>query len=114
MSTPITHIGSCHNVFIRQMYFEKAGDSETQHHHAFDHITLLARGSIEVEVEGQKTTFKAPHMIYIRADKRHGMVALEDDSLAYCVHALVNHTDKNIDDIITPEMIPNGSYTKAL
>ena len=110
MSThPYTHIGACHNVFIRQMHFVKAGDSETQHTHAFDHITLLSKGSLRVECNGQHTTFTAPHMIYIKAEYVHGMTALEDDTLAYCIHAMGNSDKKHIDDIITPEMVPNGS-----
>ena len=109
MNAPYTQIASSHNVFIRQIHFKKAGDREVQHTHSFDHVTLLAKGSIEVECNGKLTTFVAPHMIYIRADYIHGMVALEDDSLAYCVHAMNNIDKKNIDDIITPDMIPNGS-----
>ena len=108
-SDPITHIGACHNIFIRQMHFVNKGDHEVQHTHAFDHITLLARGSLTVECNGKQTTFSAPHMIYIKAEYAHGMTALEDNTLAYCIHSMTKSDKKFIDDIITPEMIPNGS-----
>lgn len=109
MDHPHTLIGSCHNVFVRQMHFAKTGDTEVQHIHQFDHITLLSKGSLEVECNGKLTKFVAPHMIYIKANYVHGMTALEDDTLAYCIHAMTNTHDKNIDDIISPNMIPNGS-----
>lgn len=113
-NTPISFIGSCHNVFIRQMHFVNKGDNEVQHTHAFDHITLLSKGSLDVECNGKHTTFVAPHMIYIKADNVHGMTALEDDTLAYCIHAIGNSDKKNIDDIITDDMIPNGSAYEHL
>ena len=109
MNDPVSFIGSCHNVFIRQMHFIKENDSEVQHAHEFDHITLVATGSVEVVCNGQPTTFKAPHMVYIKANTKHGMRALEDDTVCYCIHAMSNSNKKYIDDIITPDMVPNGS-----
>lgn len=44
-------------------------------------------------------------MIYIHADKMHELVVLEDDTVAYCIHAL--HSKKT-GDILDPSMIPNG------
>lgn len=109
MNTPLTYIGSCHNIYIRQMHFINKGDNEIQHTHAFDHITLLSKGSLDVECNGEHTTFHAPHMIYIKANYIHAMTALEDDTLAYCINSVETSSKKNIDDIITPEMVPNGS-----
>lgn len=94
------------NLWVRQMHFEKAGDKNEGHIHNFDHITLLATGSVEVDVEGKTTTFKAPHMIYIAKGKRHFLTALEDNTQAYCVHAL--RTGEREEDIIDPSMIPEG------
>lgn len=94
------------NLYTRQMHFEKAGDSELGHVHYFDHMTLLAKGSLRVTVNDKTTEFVAPHMIYIKAEYRHELVALEDDTLVYCVHALRN--GDGVDDIIAPESIPAG------
>jgi quercetin dioxygenase-like cupin family protein len=87
------------------MRFEKAGDTEHGHTHQFDHLTLLASGSLRVTVEGKTTDFKAPHMIYIHKDKNHELVALEDNTVAYCIHAL---RDKDSGEILDPSMIPAG------
>ena len=70
-----------------------------------DHITLLAHGSVKVHVEGNTTEFKAPHMIYIQAGKSHFIEALEDGTVAYCVHAL---REKGTEDIIDPDQVPMG------
>lgn len=87
------------------MYFAKAGDANEGHVHNYDHTTLLAYGSVRVHVDGQTTDFKAPQMIYIQAGKSHFIEALEDGTVAYCVHAL---RDANTEEIIDPDQIPLG------
>ena len=106
MNHPDILIGCVANLYSRQMAFKKAGDIELGHKHAFDHLTLLASGSLRVTVEGKTTEFKAPHMIYIHKDKVHELVALEDNTVAYCIHAL--RDGNGVDDILDPSMIPEG------
>jgi quercetin dioxygenase-like cupin family protein len=105
MSDPIVHIGCVANLYSRMMHFAKVGDVEIGHTHQFDHLTLLAKGKLKVTVEGVSTEFTAPHMIYIKADKVHELVALTDDTVAYCIHAL---RDKENNEILDPSMIPAG------
>lgn len=90
------------------MVFAKAGDVEQGHSHTFDHLTLLAAGSLKVTVNGVATEFKAPHMIYIARDKEHELVALEDNTVAYCIHAM--RANDGTGDILDPAMIPAGVY----
>ena len=92
------------------MHFRKAGDIEYGHTHQFDHLTLLAKGRLQVTVEGKTTEFTAPHMLYIRADKNHELVALTDDTVAYCIHALRTHEG----DIIDPSMVPEGVDIRSM
>lgn len=88
------------------MHFLKVGDRNEGHLHNYDHITLLAKGSVTVDVEGQLTEFVAPQMIYVAKGKRHFLIAKEDDTIAYCVHAL--RTGEKEEDILDPDMIPAG------
>lgn len=104
-NSPRIQLGCVANLFSRMMHFKSAGDIEHGHTHAFDHLTLLATGSLRVTVEGKTTDFKAPHMIYIHKDKNHELVALEDNTVAYCIHAL---RDKDSNEILDPSMIPAG------
>jgi quercetin dioxygenase-like cupin family protein len=87
------------------MFFAKAGDANEGHVHNYDHTTLLAYGSVRVHVDDNATDFKAPHMIFIKAGKSHYIEALEDGTVAYCVHAL---RDKDSEDILDPDQIPAG------
>lgn len=87
------------------MHFANAGDVEIGHTHQFDHLTLLASGSLKVVVDGVESVFNAPHMIYIHKDKVHELTALENNTVAYCIHAL---REVGSDDIIDPAMIPKG------
>jgi quercetin dioxygenase-like cupin family protein len=105
-NTPHVQIGCVANLFSRQMHFKKAGDLEHGHTHPFDHLTLLASGSLRVTVNGKTTDFKAPHMIFIKAEYQHELVALEDDTVAYCIHAL--RKGNGVDDIIDPASVPAG------
>ena len=106
MSFPNVKFGSVANLYTRQMHFLKVGDIEYGHTHQFDHLTLLASGKLQVTVDGNVSEFQAPQMIYIAKDKVHELVALEDNTVAYCIHAL--RFGERVEDIIDPEMIPKG------
>jgi hypothetical protein len=114
LDQPHVQIGCVANLFSRQMHFRKAGDLELGHTHPFDHLTLLAAGSLRVTVNGKTTDFKAPHMIFIKAEHRHELVALEDNTVAYCIHAL--RDGNGVDDIIDPASVPAGvnALTRAM
>jgi hypothetical protein len=105
VAEPKVELGCVANLFSRMMHFRHAGDIEHGHTHAFDHLTLLAAGALKVTVDGISTEFKAPHMIYIRKDKNHELVALADNTVAYCIHALRTSAEG---DILDPSMVPDG------
>ena len=105
MAYPETKMTCIKNLWTRQMFFAKAGDANEGHVHNYDHTTLLAYGSVRVHVDDNTTDFKAPHMIFIKAGKSHYLEALEDGTVAYCVHALRN---KDSEDILDPNQIPMG------
>jgi len=109
---PIASIGCVSNVYVRQMNFKKAGSKNHPHLHTHDHTTLLASGSVECSVNGIITIFNAPTMIYIAKDKLHFFTALEDNTVAYCVHAIRGDSGDN--DIINPESIPDGVDVTAI
>jgi hypothetical protein len=103
MSSPEATLGMCGNIYTRQMHFINAGDTEYGHTNPYDHMTLLAKGALKVIVDGVETEFKAPHIIWINSEKRHELVALENDTVAYCIHAI-----RESGEILDPDMIPNG------
>lgn len=107
---PDVKISCVSNVFSKMMHFKKAGNIEYGHCHVFDHLTLLANGSLRVTINDVATDYKAPHMIFIRKDIEHELVALEDNTVAFCIHAL--RRGEGVDDIIDPESIPADAHTK--
>jgi hypothetical protein len=99
-------LGFIGNIWVRQNYMEKAGDSVGGHLHYFDHVSLLAKGSVSVSIDGQEPhTFHAPTFIVIRKQHRHTITALEDDTSWYCVFA-VRDIDGNVEDIVSEKNDP--------
>ena len=72
-----------------------AGRKLVQHSHSYDHLSILASGSVEVRLsnvdglellEGDAITFVAPKCITIQAGLIHSVTAITD-AVWYCVHA---------------------------
>lgn len=106
---PDIALAAVKNMWVRQMYFAKAGVVEDGHSHPIDHMTLLARGGLRVIVNNIATDYFARDggkIIYIHKDVEHTLVALEDKTLAFCIHAL--REDNETEDIIDPDSIPAG------
>ena len=106
MDKPYPHITCVSNVFIKQMRFVKAGDIEQGHAHCFDHVTLLASGALRLHALGKTSDFKAPHHIFIKAGVVHELEALEDETVAHCIHAI--RDGERVEDIVDPASLPAG------
>jgi len=101
MNEPTVQLSLVSNVFIKQLDFKKKDDFVVSHQHSFDHQTLLARGRLRVFVdEDHVKEFTAPAIIVIRSGQNHVMHALEDNTVAYCVHAVRN--GERVEDIVDP------------
>jgi mannose-6-phosphate isomerase-like protein (cupin superfamily) len=76
-----------------------AGGLAVQHKHAFDHLSVLASGTVELTVDGETSTVQAPACLTIAAHKEHQVRAMTD-VVWYCVHA-TNCTDPDVvDDVL--------------
>ena len=106
---PDIQLSCVSNMFVRMMHFRHQGDIEQGHSHPFDHMTLLADGALAVEVDGISRDFYAPKIIFITKDKEHKLTALEDHTVAFCVHAI--RDGERVEDIIDPDslVIPPGA-----
>ena len=77
------------NIWSRMMPYRKAGDMYPGHKHDHHHVTLLAQGAVRVQVEGyEPREFHAPAWIIIPKEHEHQFIALEDDTVAFCIHAV--------------------------
>jgi len=107
------------NVWVRQNWLIKAGDTAGGHAHFHDHVSLLVKGSVEVTVgDAPAKVFHAPTYIIIKKQHRHQIVALEDDTIFYCVFAM-RDVDGEVVDICQEANVPNypdedaPEYTKV-
>ena len=74
-------------VFIKQMLLAKKGDHISQHSHSYAHTTLIAAGAVRLYRDGIAIgDYVAPTMVNIPAHEMHEFVALEDNTVGYCIH----------------------------
>lgn len=111
MANPDIKIMACSNVYIRLMHFQNKGDVEVGHSHTYDHATVLSNGSVRYEVldsiNGKtisEKVFNAPDMIFVEKNKFHRIVALEENTVCSCTHAI-----RSIDE----DLIPPDSFIET-
>ena len=85
-------------LYAKQMHLP-AKHFAVSHAHAYDHLSILAKGDVTVEVDGVRTEYKAPACINILAGLHHTITA-HQDSVWFCIHA-TQETDANkIDEVL--------------
>lgn len=108
MPTPYkTEMAIADNVLVYMHYFLKKGEEMGDHSHVFDHITLLARGSVNMVHDNGSKEYHAPALIITPKGIKHRFTALEDQCLLCCIHAIRDGDD--VDDV-APQ---NISYEQA-
>ena len=107
MAAPEIKIIALSNVYTRSMHFKNKGDIEEGHKHTYDHATLVSNGSLMVEMLDENDNvkhskvFQAPNLIFINKDKKHRLIALQDNTVCACIHAI-----RTIDEeIVGPEFL---------
>jgi len=107
-------LGYFGNIWVRQNILEKKGESHPGHKHYFDHVTLLAKGKVQVEVEGHDPKeFEGPTFIVIKKEYEHKITALTDDALYYCVFALRNNDGNVVDEMFEDKHNPLSASAKG-
>jgi hypothetical protein len=104
----IEQMGFFGNIWVRSHYFAKAGDTNGEgHRHHFDHVTLLAVGSVLVEMDDHEPKeFHGPTFIVIDKDHKHKFTALTDGVVYYCVFA-VRDIDGEVSDLYSEDNSPS-------
>jgi hypothetical protein len=105
----LNELGYFGNIWVRQNLLERKGDTHPGHKHHFDHVSLLVKGKVSVEVKGYPAKeFAAPTFIVIKKEHEHKFTALEDDTLWYCVFAL-RDIDGEVTDFYSGDNSPYGA-----
>lgn len=74
----------CNGVYMKESFIQH-GFCFPQHSHPFPHLSVLASGVVEVEVDGEKKIYAAPKILEIAAHKVHKVTALTD-VIWICTH----------------------------
>lgn len=102
MPAPITELQIVDNVFVKMHHFPNEGDTHEGHTHVFDHITLLATGSVLMKHDKGQQKFTAPHLIVTPKGIKHQFVALEPNTTFCCIHAI--RDGDTVDDVAPPNI----------
>lgn len=86
------------NMFVKEIELERAGDSFPSHKHKWDHLSHLAEGVADVEVEGRTTRMYAPQTVLIRAHKDHQITAVDGPARWLCIHAIREESGEVLPD----------------
>lgn len=108
MSSPATDLKLVDNVFVKLHHFINVGDTHEGHAHAFDHITLLASGSVTMKHDNGEQDFVAPHLIVTPKGICHQFTAKEPNTVFCCIHAV--RDGSNVDDVASQDITPEQAF----
>lgn len=84
-----TLIYEADGLWVKQIVVHKAHTYLPQHAHALSHLTMLAKGAVNLWRDGEfDGRHEAPEGVFIPAGVKHMFETLEDGTVLYCVHAL--------------------------
>jgi mannose-6-phosphate isomerase-like protein (cupin superfamily) len=103
--SPTVDLGIAHHfgggVYAKETHVG-AGHVLVQHKHEHAHLSILACGTVEVQVDGVRSILAAPACITIEAGKHHGIRALTD-VVWYCIHATDCTDPGAVDEVLIAE-----------
>jgi quercetin dioxygenase-like cupin family protein len=73
-----------------------AGVELTQHVHQFDHLSVLAAGEVDLDVDGEVQRLTGPACVLVKAGRAHKVTALTP-AVWYCIHASDSEDAKRAD-----------------
>lgn len=80
----------------------RAGQILVQHKHDYDHLSVLASGTVEFVVDGVRCELSGPACLTIKAGKHHGIKALSD-AVWYCIHATECIDPDQVDQVLVSD-----------
>jgi len=85
--TTQTQVTLVNNLFLKMFTYSEVGDVNPGggHKHSYDHITLLARGSLLLETDAGQETHVAPKLFVTKKGVEHKFTALERNTVMCCV-----------------------------
>ena len=95
-------LGTIHHfssgVYAKQMHLPK-GYVAFSHSHEYDHLSILAKGSVILRTDDYTKEYESPACITIEAKTYHQIEALED-TVWFCIHATEETDVSGIDEVL--------------
>jgi quercetin dioxygenase-like cupin family protein len=92
-----TDLRMADGVFCKTLRVIMANTVIPQHAHAYDHVSVIVRGSVHLWQDGEdRGCHHAPVGILIEARSKHLFQTLEDDTIILCVHDIGTAEDVEI------------------
>src|SRR5947207_5563289 len=76
-----------------------AGHYAETHSHNYDHLSVLASGSVKVTLDGIDSEHTGPTCLVIRANAMHRIEAITD-SVWFCIHATDETDHEKVDAVL--------------
>src|SRR3954463_14017809 len=95
-----TEIKLTDDLFIKTAVVADAGTIIPAHAHRYDHVTLLAYGSMRITADDEMLgDYTGPVGILIRRGVKHTMTTLTPGVVFACIHVLHGTDDVEIDEL---------------
>ena len=104
------------NLWVFEVLLEEAGIAKPKHRHEFDHLHLIVKGKAELIIfddndkEVHSEVFTAPQWVKIPKMQVHTFVALEDDTVGYCIHPMRDGDDDLVASDYGSDVLESYSY----
>jgi quercetin dioxygenase-like cupin family protein len=85
-------------VYAKQMVLPK-DFFVISHKHNFDHLSILASGTVIVKTDDSEQEYTGPACLTIKANTHHEITALTD-SVWFCVHATEETDESKVDEVL--------------
>jgi mannose-6-phosphate isomerase-like protein (cupin superfamily) len=91
-------------MFLKQMIIPLAGTYVPQHSHEHDHVSGIMKGRVQVwadDERGERVDLGehgAGSLLTIKAWTKHTMLALEDETIVWCLHNISRTGEVDIHD----------------
>lgn len=79
---------TCGGVYVKEIFMEHVGSRVLSHKHKYDHLSVLAAGSVAVTVDGVQRVYHGRTALVIQAGKEHTIEALVVPVIWYCIHSV--------------------------
>lgn len=90
------------------MAYTDVGESHEGHAHEFDHITLLATGSVRMIHDNGEAEYTAPHLIVTPKGIAHQFITTSPNTVLCCIHAI--RDGSTVDDVASQDITPEEAW----